>query len=93
MKTTKVIPFYERAERNQFTNFRQTSLPLKFLHILEKLLVHRLDSFVGKDNLLSDIQYSFCTKRSTSMTVMELVAEIITAIDEMEYIAGVFTVY
>lgn len=90
MKTAKVIPIYKSAERNQFTNYRPISLLPQFSKILEKLFVHRLNNFIEKYNLLSDSQYGFRTKRSTSMAVMVFVEGISTAIDSREYTVGVF---
>ena len=89
MKTAKVIPIYKSGERHQFTNYRPISLLPQFSKILEKLFDHRLETFIEKHNLLSDSQYGFRAKRSTSMAVMELEG-ISTAIDNKEYTVGVF---
>ena len=90
MKIAKVIPIYKNGERHQFTNYRPISLLPQFSKILEKLFVNRLDKYIDKHNLLSDSQYGFRAKRSTSMAVMELVEGISTAIDDKEYTVGVF---
>lgn len=85
-----VIPIHKNGERCQFTNYRPISLLPQFSKILEKLFVNRLDKYIEKHNLLSDNQYGFRAKRSTSMAVMELVEGISTAIDNKEYTVGVF---
>uniref|UniRef100_A0A669C5X4 Reverse transcriptase domain-containing protein n=1 Tax=Oreochromis niloticus TaxID=8128 RepID=A0A669C5X4_ORENI len=90
MKTAKVIPIHKNGERCQFTNYRPISLLPQFSKILEKLFVNRLDKYIEKHNLLSDNQYGFRVKRSTSMAVMELVEGISNAIDNKEYTVGVF---
>lgn len=90
MKIAKVIPIHKNGERCQFTNYRPISLLPQFSKILEKLFVNRLDKYIEKHNLLSDNQYGFRVKRSTSMAVMELVEGISNAIDNKEYTVGVF---
>lgn len=72
------------------TNYRQISLLSQFSKISEKLYVQRLDNFIEKHNLLSDHQYGFRANRSTSLAVMKLIEEMLTAIDNKEYTVGLF---
>ena len=90
MKTAKVIPIFKNGDKNQFNNYRPISLLSQFSKILEKLFVERLDSFIDKHHLLTEHQYGFRAKRSTAMAVVELTENISTAINNKEYMVGVF---
>ena len=90
MKTAKVIPIFKSGDRHQFSNYRPISLLSQFSKILEKLVIQRLNKFIDKYNILTDHQYGFRSNRSTSMAVTELVEEISTAVDNKEFMVGVF---
>lgn len=84
MKTAKKTVLFIKVEIN--IKFRLS----KFSNILEKLFVQRLDNSIENHNVLSDHQCGFRANKSTSMSVMELVEEISTALDNKEYTVGVF---
>ena len=90
MKTAKVIPIFKSGDKHQFNNYRPISLLSQFSKIIEKLFVERLDSFIEKHQLLSKHQYGFRANRSTSMACVELTESISTAINNKEYMVGVF---
>ncbi len=89
MKTVKVIPIYKNGDRHLFPTYRPVSLLPQFSKI-ENLFVKRLDNVIDEYNLLSDHQYGFGAKRSSSLAVTELEENISTAIDIKEYTVGVF---
>ena len=90
MKTAKVIPLFKTGDKHEFTNYRPVSLLSQFSKVLEKLYVQRLNSFIEKNNLLSESQYGFRSNRSTSLALMKITEEITTAIDKYEHTIGVF---
>lgn len=90
MKIAKVVPLYKTGDRRHFTNYRPVSLLPQFSKILENLFNKRLDKFLDKYKLLSDSQYGFRSKRSTSLALIESIEEITNAIDQKQYAAGVF---
>lgn len=90
MKIAKVIPIFKSNDSHQFINYRPISLLPQLSKILEKLFVIRLDNFIDKHNLLSEHQYGFRSKRSTSMAIMKFLHNVSTAIDKKEHTAGVF---
>ena len=51
-KTAKVIPIYKKKNKYDPTNYRPISLLSIFNKLLEKLMHHRLYSFLNKYNIL-----------------------------------------
>ena len=90
MKIARVIPLYKSGEKNKYNNYRPVSLLPQFSKILEKLFDNRLDSFIEKDNILSDNQYGFRKNRATSMALVELIDKISNSVDSKKHTLGVF---
>ena len=90
MKIAKIIPLYKSGDKQLFTNYRPVALLPQFSKIIEKLFCKRLNAFIDKYNLLTDSQYGFRPKRSTSTALLELVEEIVKANDNRKYTIGVF---
>uniref|UniRef100_A0A3Q3KL62 Reverse transcriptase domain-containing protein n=1 Tax=Monopterus albus TaxID=43700 RepID=A0A3Q3KL62_MONAL len=90
MKIAKVIPLYKSGDKHNLTNYRPISLLSQFSKILEKLFNNRLDTFIDKHNILSDCQYGFRSKRSTSLAITDLMEDITSAMDEKKYTMGIF---
>ena len=66
------------------------SLLPQFSKILEKLFDVRLQKFIDKNHILSDSQYGFRAKCSTSFALMELIEEICSGTDNKKLTVGVF---
>ena len=80
-----------KRDRHLFSNHRPVSLLPQFSNILEQLFVQTLDNFIDKHNLSSDHQFRFWAKRSTLIiSAVEVVENISTALDNKEYIVGLF---
>lgn len=90
MKIAKVTPIYKNGNRHQFTNYRPVSPLPQFSKILEKLFNNRLEKFINKNKLLSDSQYGFRKKNSTSLALTELIEEITNATDKNKCAVGAF---
>ena len=90
MKIAKVIPLYRSGSKHSLTNYRAVSLLPQFSKILEKLFNKRLDGFIEKHNLLAESQYGFRSKRSTSHAIIQSTEENAKAIDNKQYVIGVF---
>ena len=90
MKTAKIIPIYKAGDKHIFSNYRPISLLPQFSKILEKIFYKRLDDFITKQNILCDQQYGFRKNRTTTLALLDFVAEITTAIENKQYVVGVF---
>jgi hypothetical protein len=56
--------------------------------IFEKVIYHRLLTFINKHGLLSNFQFGFREKSSTTAPATEIVDEILGAIDGKKIVAG-----
>ena len=81
MKLAKEIPLYKTGNHNVFTNYRPVSLLPQFSKILDKSFSEKRDDFIEKQNILSEIQYSFRSNKSTSMALLELIEEITSPVN------------
>ena len=81
IKLDKVILVYKTGNQNVFTNYRPVSLLPQFSKIPQQLFSETLDAFIEKQNILSESQCGFRSNRSTSMALLELIEEIISAVD------------
>jgi hypothetical protein len=90
MKISKVIPLFKAGDKSTFTNYRPVALLPQFSKILEKLFCKRLTKFIENHNLLSECQYGFRPKRSTSLAILDLVEELTNALDDNKFTIGVF---
>lgn len=85
MKIAKVLPLFKAGDKKELSNYRPVSILPQFSKILEKLFVKRLDSFIGKFNILTENQYGFRINQSTGLALMKLVEEITSAIDKRKF--------
>ena len=90
MKISKIVPLFKSGDKTVFTNYRPVALLPQFSKILEKLFCKRLNSFIDKNNILSENQYGFRANRSTSTALLDLLEEITKAHDENKHTIGVF---
>ena len=90
MKVAKVLPLFKGGDDKVFGNYRLVSLLSQFSKILEKLFNKRLLSFINNNNILSEQQYGFRSKRSTSLALSELMENITNAVDNSNYAIGIF---
>ena len=61
-----------------------------FSKLLERLMYNRLLEFINKHGVLYDYQFGFMKGRSTYMALLSLVDQISSALDNGEYVIGIF---
>ena len=81
-KTAKVIPIYKKKNKYDPTNDRPISLLSIFNKLLEKLMHHRLYSFLNKYNILYKHQFGFRENHSTTLAIIEIVDTIREELDK-----------
>ena len=90
LKTAKGIPICKKHEANFAKNYRPISLLSVFEEIIEKLVYKRVQSFLGKHNVLYKYQYGFRTNFSLTHALLNVLNYIHTALDEGQYVFGIY---
>lgn len=90
LKIAKIIPIYKSDNRKTVSNYRPISVLPALSKILERLVYNRLLDFIDKNHILSDSQYGFRKRISTSMALIDLVDNISSSIAKNEYALGIF---
>ena len=70
LKEAKVIPIYKSDDETEPGNYRPISLLSIFNRIFEKLMYHRLKSFLDKNNIFFGSHYGFREKHSTQHAIL-----------------------
>ena len=70
MKNARVIPLYKAGEKDFFKNYTLVSLLPQFSKILEKNYFSRLDKFISKHDIISNIQYGIRQNMSTNLALL-----------------------
>ena len=90
LKEAKVIPVCKSDDEREPGNYRPISLLSIFNRIFEKLMYHRLKSFLDKNNILFKSQYGFHEKHSTQHTILDTVNVIQNNMDLKLFTCGIF---
>lgn len=90
LKIAKVVPIFKAGESWDCNNYRPISTLSVFNKILEKMLVTRLTNFLNIHEVLYKFQYGFRQGSSTQTAIIELVDDVIDAIDSGKFMGGLF---
>ena len=90
LKTANVIPLFKSDDPMRFNNYRPVSLLSIFSKIYEKVMYNRIISFLTDQKILYERQFGFRKHHSTYMPLMLLIDKLAKAMEEKEYVIGVF---
>ena len=90
LKVANIIPLFKSEDPMMFNNYRPVSLLSIFSKIFEKAMYKRLIDFLEMHKILYDKQFGFRKKHSAFMAHMILVDNLIKALQNQEYVIGVF---
>jgi len=90
LKIAKVCPIFMNGDKNSFCNYRPISVLPRFSKIFEKAVYNRLESWVMKNNVLSNNQFGFRAKHSTSMALLEMYDHITQSFEKSDFSIGIF---
>ena len=90
LKIARIIPLFKSGDQDLYANYRPMSVLPIFSKFLEKEVYKRLNNFLIKYNILFDNQYGFRKNHSTALALLHLYDTLANAIDDKEYIMGVF---
>ena len=81
LKVAKILPFYKTGNINEPSNYRPIALLPQFSKILEKIFEKRLRSFLTQYDIISDYQFGFRPKHSTTHAAMAVLDKLTSNID------------
>ena len=90
LKVANVIPLYKSDDPMYFNHYMPVSLLCILSKVFKKIMYDRLLNFVNKYDLLYAHQYGFRKNRSTYMALLSLVDNLTHALENREYIVGVY---
>ena len=90
LKLAKVIALYKKGSRFLPENYRPISLLNCFSKILERLIYKQMINFINKHKILYIHQYGFRKDFSTTLALIDMVDKIKAALDQKEYVIGIF---
>ena len=90
LKIAKVTPLHKKASKLDFLNYRPISLLSVFSKIYEKLIYHRIYSYLIKNNLIYNKQFGFRSKYSTNHALISITEYIRGLLDKSFYVCGIF---
>ena len=90
LKMANVVPLYKCDDPMMFNHYRPVSLLCTLSKVFEKIMYNRLIKFLDKFSILYKYQFGFRRKRSTHMALISLIDKLTQAIENGEYVIGVF---
>ena len=90
LKMANVVPLYKCDDPMMFNHYRPVSLLCTLSKVFEKIMYNRLIKFLDKFSILYEYQFGFRRKRSTHMALISLIDKLTQAIENGEYVIGVF---
>ena len=90
LKIAKVVPIFKKGQTDSLNNYRPISLLPSLSKLLERLVYTRTLIFLNKCNILSDSQFGFRKKHTTTHAILTFIDKVAHAIDDAFHTIGVF---
>ena len=90
LKVANVVPLYKCDDLMLFNHYRPVSLLCTLSKVFEKVMLNRLIKYLEKFSILYEYQFVFRRKRSTHLALITLIDKLTQAIENGEYVIGVF---
>jgi hypothetical protein len=90
LKYSQIIPIFKKGNKTELNNYRPISLLTFFSKIFEKLIYTRLNKHTISNKILANEQYGFRSNTSTEKAVYQLTNKILKALDNKEWVGGIF---
>ena len=84
------MPVFKSDDDTDANNYSPISLLSNFNRVFEKIIYNRLTSYIKKHELLYSAQYGFRKGHSTQHTILDIVNDIQTNMNERLISCGVF---
>lgn len=89
-KVARLNPIYKSGSRDQPMNFRPISILPVLSKLLEKAVHWQYRNFLEEENLLSDRQFGFRSKRSTNLAATLFIDDIRNDVDKGNPVGAIF---
>lgn len=90
MQVAKVVVIHKGGPTSDLSNYRPISILPVLSKGLEKIIYHRINSFLTKHAVLSDNQFGFRRNRSGEMALAQQKEIIINAFEEKHLVLGIY---
>ena len=90
LKIAKVTPIHKKGDLRDVSNYRPISVLPVFSKLLEKLMYNRLTIFIDRNEVLTEAQHGFVTKKSTETALQIFTKSVQEAIERKLNPTGVF---
>mgnify|MGYP001801456696 CR=1 FL=1 len=90
LKIARVKPLFKKGDRYVCTNYRPISVLSSVSKIIEKLLSFQIRDYFETNSLLTDCQFGFRTKRSTTDAINYIMERLYQNFNSRKITQGVF---
>jgi hypothetical protein len=84
-----VTPLHKKGSKSDASNYRPISILPVFSKLIERAMHNRVTSFLDQNKVLSQCQFGFQKKKSTTQAINKLVYETLLALDEGKLVLGI----
>jgi len=90
LKIARVTPIHKAGDKTNMSNYRPISILPTFSKIFEKIVYYQLYSFLERHNILTNCQYGFRNRKSTTQALLNQCQYLYSKIDNDEYVISLF---
>ena len=90
LKIAKVIPIFKQGPRSSCSNYRPISVLSALSTVFERCILNQLIFYCLTENILVSNQYGFQSRYNTTDCLVDLIDEIMKALDEGKYAVSIF---
>ena len=89
-KAARVIPIFKKGQRTILDNYRPISILPVVSKLMERILYNQLSKYLEKESILSEYQFGFRSRHSTTTTLIDCTNEWYVNMDRGHYNLVVF---
>ena len=90
LKISRTIPAFKSGDPENVSNYRPISNLSTINKVFELLTYNRMNDFIEKNKLLSDLQYGFRKGKSTNLAIFHLVSDFLFCFHQKTYTIALF---
>jgi len=90
LKIARVTPIHKAGDKTNISNYRPISILPTLSKIFEKVVYYQLYSYLDRYNILTNCQYGFRNRKSTTQALLNQCQYLYSKIDNDEYVISLF---